>query len=122
MRPPRPPPPAAGQHLIDLRAQPLGGRYSLRHGRRLLPQTCWSSREPTSDSFYTAAGTRPPQFCAEFRHRGSRGWRRLRRLVSKPEALEAELTKYAAAPFNPKALEAPTRNTPGPSPGVFRLC
>src|SRR4029077_4595970 len=50
---------AAGEHLIDLRAQPLGGRYSLRHGRRLLPQTCWSSREPTSDSFYTAAGTRP---------------------------------------------------------------
>src|SRR4029077_21123050 len=30
---------AAGEHLIDLRAQPLGGRYSLRHGRRLLPQT-----------------------------------------------------------------------------------
>ena len=50
---------AAGEHLIDLRAQPLGGRYSLRHGRRLLPQTCWSSREPTSDSFYTAPGTRP---------------------------------------------------------------
>src|SRR6185295_1964545 len=50
---------AAGEHLIDLRAQPLGGRYSLRHGRRLLPQTCWSSTEPTSDSFYTAPGTRP---------------------------------------------------------------
>ena len=28
----------AGKHLIDLYAQPLGRRYPLRHGRRLLPQ------------------------------------------------------------------------------------
>ena len=28
----------SGEHLIDLYAQPLGRRYPLRHGRRLLPQ------------------------------------------------------------------------------------
>lgn len=48
---------AAGEHLVHLGAQPLAGRYSLRHGRGLLPR----------DLIVFEGNLRPSSFTPELR-------------------------------------------------------